>query len=238
MNSESFLSYGRSWLPRLWRAARGFLFWGFLASALMLWSFVTLAEDVVAGDTLVFDHTVIAGVRGAASPSLTSAMRFITMLGDWRVMTTIGVIVGLRWWRQGHKSRVVILMTGALGGTALEQLLKYFFQRARPDTAGHLVNVSGYSFPSGHAMLSLCFYGVLLFLLVQGRSVYVKSLVFGLATLLLAAVGLSRIYLGVHYPSDVLGGFAAGTVWLLVNILAYQNYRNRLRRQAGSSILA
>ena len=143
------------------------------------------------------------------------------------VLTALGVIFGIVWWRRGQRSRVVMLALAYLGGAALDQLLKLVFHRMRPETAGEVITVQGYSFPSGHAMMSLCFYGMLIYLLVHERSRLTRLLGLVAAIVLISFIGLSRIYLGVHYPSDIVGGFTAGFVWLMANILGYRQYEQR-----------
>ena len=214
-------------LARVWQAARAPLFWGLLLSFVALWAFQELAENIIAGQTIGFDTQVINAVRGAASPALTTVMMILTLFGDWRVMTPVGIIAGLYWWRQRQYGRLAMLVTAAAGGSLLEQLLKLIFHRSRPDILGHMISVSGYSFPSGHAMISMCLYGMLLYLFAYGRprGVQLASLVG--AALLLLGIGLSRVYLGVHYPSDVLGGYMAGFIWVIANIVAYHFYRHR-----------
>lgn len=219
-----------TWPQRLWRAARGPLFWGLLISVLALWAFASLADNVWEGESFAFDSQVIAAVHSVANGALTTLMMGVTMLGDWRVLTALGVIFGLVWWRRGQRSRVVMLALAYLGGAGLDQLLKLIFHRVRPETAGTVITVQGYSFPSGHAMMSLCFYGMLIYLLVHERSHLARVLGLVAAIVLIGLIGLSRIYLGVHYPSDIVGGFTAGFVWLMANILGYQRYEQRQRR--------
>lgn len=219
-----------SWQHRLWGAVRGELLWGLVISVLALWVFATLADNVWEGESFAFDTQVIAAVHSASSAALTTIMMGVTMLGDWRVLTVLGVVFGIVWWRRGQRSKVVMLALAALGGAALDQLLKLFFHRMRPETAGEVINVQGYSFPSGHAMMSLCFYGMLIYLLVAERSRLARVIGLAAAIGLIGMIGLSRIYLGVHYPSDVLGGFTAGFAWLMANILGYRQYEERQRR--------
>ncbi len=225
-------------LARVWQAARTPLLWGLLLSFVALWAFQELAENIIAGQTLGFDTQIINAVRGAASPTLTSLMMIITLFGDWRVMTPVALIAGLYWLRGRQYGRLAMLLTAAAGGSLLEQLLKLIFHRSRPDILGRLISVSGYSFPSGHAMISMCLYGMLLYLFAYGRprGVQVASLV--VAALLLLSIGLSRVYLGVHYPSDVLGGYMAGFIWVIANIVAYHFYRHRTQpaRQAETPV--
>ncbi|MFN8474483.1 MAG: phosphatase PAP2 family protein [Anaerolineae bacterium] len=221
-----------SWQRRLWRALRGELFWGLLISILALWVFASLADNIWEGESIAFDSQVIGIVHNASSSGLTTIMLGLTMLGDWRVLTALGVIFGIVWWRRGQRSKVVMLTLAYLGGAALDQLLKVFFHRMRPETAGGIITVQGYSFPSGHAMMSLCFYGMLIYLLVSERSRLIRVLGLAAAIALIGAIGLSRIYLGVHYPSDIVGGFTAGFAWLMANILGYRDYQRRQRGPA------
>ncbi|MCW5852997.1 MAG: phosphatase PAP2 family protein [Anaerolineae bacterium] len=225
-------------LARVWQAARAPLLWGLLLSFVALWAFQELAENIIAGQTIGFDNQVINLVRGATSPALTTVMEIITLFGDWRVMVPLAVIVGLLWWRQRQFGRVAVLLTAAAGGSALEQVLKLIFHRSRPDILGRLISVSGYSFPSGHAMISMCLYGILLYLFAYGRPRGVQVASLAGAALLLFGIGLSRIYLGVHYPSDVLGGYMAGFIWVMANIVAYRYYRHRTQtaRQAEAPV--
>lgn len=234
MNITSPTSSG--WLTRLWRAARRPLVWGLLLSVVLLYTFMELAEEVMQGERIAFDTTIINLVRGAASEALTRFMLVVTMLGDWRVLLAIGLVAGLLWWRRGQRSKTLLLASGALGGALLDQVLKLIFHRTRPDTTGWLMNVQGYSFPSGHAMMSLCLYGMLIYLLVAERSRLVQLLGLIGGALLILTIGVSRIYLGVHYPSDIVGGFTAGLVWLVANVVAYTEYRTRALARRVSRI--
>jgi undecaprenyl-diphosphatase len=121
----------------------------------------------------------------------------------------------------GRKWETIILICNLTGSWILNTVLKDVFRRARPDIE-HLVRAGGYSFPSGHAMISMSFYGMLGYLLYinlrdkKKRRWYVPIL----TLVIVFSIGLSRIYLGVHYPSDVAAGFAAGGAWLVVCIMS------------------
>ena len=115
-----------------------------------------------------------------------------------------------------------MLALASLGGAALDQLLKLFFHRMRPETAGEVINVQGYSFPSGHAMMSLCFYGMLIYLLVAERSRLARVIGLAAAIALIGMIGLSRIYLGVHWQIDADYGYDTGTAvgdWMFSHYL-------------------
>jgi undecaprenyl-diphosphatase len=126
-----------------------------------------------------------------------------------------------------HRKELILFAAVMAGSPILNYLLKVFFQRARPDL-NRLIEIGGYSFPSGHAMNAFTFYGILTFLLWRhipvrrGRTVLLLF-----STILILAIGISRIYLGVHYPSDIIGGYLAGSFWLAVSIWVFQRYKER-----------
>ncbi len=212
------------WRQMVWQPIVIELVAGLLVSMGLLAVFAYFAEEVIEGERLAFDTQVIDTVRAWAAPWLMPLMIALTRMGEWWFMAGVGLVAGWAWWRAGQRGKVIILVTTALGGAALNQLLKLVFHRTRPDELGRLVTVNGYSFPSGHAQMSFCFYVILVFLLVYGRPSWLRFVGMVGALALVGMIGLSRIYLGVHYPSDVVGGFAAAAVWVLTNILAYRWY--------------
>ncbi|MHB1041213.1 MAG: phosphatase PAP2 family protein, partial [Eubacteriales bacterium] len=154
-----------------------------------------------------------------STPVLDSAMLFFTFLGSVKfyiVVFPVTLSVLARWkrWRE------LAGMCGAFGGAlALNELLKHSFHRIRPNL--YLIKETGYSFPSGHAMISLVFYGMLIyFVFCHAHFRRWRSILLALAVFLTLAIGFSRIYLGVHYPSDVLGSYLAGFLWLVITITA------------------
>lgn len=185
-----------------------------VVSALMLILFTVLAwQTIFRQATGVFDSAFIWLIRYFASPQLDQMMITITNLGfgfsyGVIVFIVVSILVVFRRWIELQGLALCLL-----GGAALNELLKQLFERARPD-AFHIVAASGFSFPSGHAMAALCFYGMVAFLVVRKRSCQWRLAGTVGAVLLIAAIGVSRIYLGVHYPSDVVAGYAAGVTWL------------------------
>lgn len=214
----------RLW-PRLWRALRDELGWGFAGSLASLCLFAYMAEDVLAGNTLALDHSIIQSIRVIASPYLTYLMLGITLLGDWSILLIASLLAGGWWWQRGEKDRVIILVTTLLGSALLSQALTIFFHRFRPNTVDHLVTAQSYAPLSGHLLLALGGYGILTYLLVIGRPPGQRRVALLLALLLILAIGFSYLYLGVHYASDVLAGSIAGGVWLVANTVAYGNVR-------------
>ena len=186
-----------------------------LISAMMLTAFVELAwETMFQQTTDVFDMVMIWLTRYFASPRVDQVMIFITDLGYGKLYFLIVsaiflLILYLKRWREAAGLAICLA-----GGAVLNLLLKNLFERARPELF-RLVEATGYSFPSGHAMVSLCFYGMAAFLLARGLKRWQgRVLVISAAGLLIAAIGVSRVYLGVHYPTDIAAGYAAGSMWL------------------------
>ena len=217
----------KSRYPRVWtfvatRFARGeylglHLTIGFVVSLAGLWLFGGVTEDVIHHDPLTqFDVTVLDWVQARATPAGYAIFNAISLLGSPVAMTVlalgVGLLLGVR------RQWIVLGGWGAAfaGGGLLNEALKRVIQRSRPPYAAGFLHPSSWSFPSGHAMGSLIGYGMLAYLLVvlwtHRRGMQI-SIILG-AALLIVAIGLSRLYLGVHYFSDVVGGYAAGVLWL------------------------
>ena len=180
---------------------------------LCLFLFAWLGREMLEGDTRSLDEAVRSWVHRFASPGMTRTMNAISLLGYnvliVEMVIAFVVFAKLRWRRAAVW--LAVAMTGAL---LLDLALKYAYHRPRP-TAFFGVAPASYSFPSGHALCSLCFYGVLAGLLsARIKSTAWRVAVWTAAAVLIVAIGLSRIYLGVHYPSDVLAGYLAATVWV------------------------
>jgi len=200
----------------------------FLVRALLVvaavWVFIAVAGEVREGETREIDEMVVRAFRDREDPSrlagpvwLEGVARDLTALGSSAVLTlfTSAVAVFLAVRRQRHA--LALVLVAALGGLLLADGLKAVFQRPRPDLVPHLARVYTSSFPSGHAVSSAVVYltlGALLSQLVQERKL--KAYFLGVACFLTFVVGLSRVVLGVHYPSDVLAGWSAGLAWALL----------------------
>jgi undecaprenyl-diphosphatase len=193
----------------------GFLLSGALLVAVTaLFAFGWLAEEMLEGETAQFDAFVRTAVHRLATPELTRLMQAFSFLGSVAVVTvlTLVAICMCLYFRRIRTAALPAITM--LGAAALDFTLKRAFHRPRP-VAFFGPTPSSYSFPSGHAILSTCFYGVLAGILsarVRGRLAQVC--IWGTAVLVIGMIGLSRIYLGVHYPSDVIGGYCAGAVWV------------------------
>jgi undecaprenyl-diphosphatase len=187
------------------------------------WGFIVLASEVAEGDTQAFDDWIMVAVRSGENPSapagpawLTKAALDITALGGVSVLAIIILMVSGYLWLRRKRHAMWLVVIATVGGQLLSTILKFAFGRPRPDNTLHLVEVSTASFPSGHSMLSAVVYltlGALLARIEARRRV--KTYVVAVALLLSLLIGLSRVYLGVHYPTDVLAGWAAGLTWAL-----------------------
>jgi undecaprenyl-diphosphatase len=182
-------------------------------AVLALFLFAWIAESVSLNKTVVFDAAVRARVHQYASPSLTRFMFGISYLGgNGLIIAACGaffVFLYFRWRRA-----TLWLVITILGALVLDVSLKSGFHRQRPAPFFGAMPLT-YSFPSGHSLFSFCFYGVLAGLWAgRVRSTRLRILIWSLAALLVSLIGLSRIYLGVHYPSDVIAGYLAATIWV------------------------
>jgi undecaprenyl-diphosphatase len=204
------------------------LIWGLSISVLLLALFAKLSEDLLYNELGTFDRVVGELIRGFATPSLTRVAIIITYLGSAYIEIGLMFIVGaFLLFRLKQPWETVLLSISLSGAWLLNTILKELFQRARPDIV-HLVKAGGYSFPSGHAMVAAAFYGAigyLLWLNLRNRSKPSWFIVVCTFALIIA-IGISRIYLGVHFASDVIAGYAAGGVWAIACIVGLKEIRN------------
>ncbi|MFA5776796.1 MAG: phosphatase PAP2 family protein [Patescibacteria group bacterium] len=191
-----------------------------------LFLFAKLTEDLLFNELLLFDRIVTSVVRFFSSDRMTMGMKAVSQLGSPWMLVIVGMLmmlytgIGRR-----HFWDTVLVPIALIGGMILNETLKYGFHRQRPGLH-RLVEVSGFSFPSGHSMMSFIFYGLMVYLVwanFPGKAL--KLAVSALLICVIPAVGISRIYLGVHYPSDVLAGFSAGGFWLVACILGLRGIR-------------
>lgn len=166
---------------------------------------------LITNDNKYFDNYII-NLFKYKSDILTNIMKIITFLGSALsiILLTVLLIIVVK----GKRNKILILIN-VIVTTLLNQLLKNVFQRGRPIDS--IIEESGYSFPSGHSMVSMAFYGFLIYLVYKSNIKY-KGLIVGLLSVLIVLIGISRIYLGVHYPTDVIGGFTLSLSYLLLFI--------------------
>jgi len=180
---------------------------GLLGGSLLI--FIIIAYAVSSGTAAGFDNPIRNFIYGLRADWLNTLMEGITYLGNWQSVTIVCLLL-----LAYDKTRIpfgVLGATVAITDSLLNKGLKMLFERARPDDILPLIEQGGYSFPSGHAVTSMAFYGMLLFLLQTRMEDRKKTNALSLVLLLLIVlIGPSRIYLGVHYPTDVLAGWAEG----------------------------
>jgi undecaprenyl-diphosphatase len=188
--------------------------------------FIKLSEDVIKQELTVFDDTVYNFIARFITPNMTYFMKFLTYCASGPVLISLTVIIFIALHR--NKKRLYygwIIVINLVASATLNEIFKIVFHRERPDIL-RLIDITGYSFPSGHSMISICYYGLIAYILYKTmKSRWKYLIVFLLATLILS-IGISRIYLGVHYASDVIGGFSAGLAWLAVFI----TFSNRVQK--------
>jgi undecaprenyl-diphosphatase len=213
----------------------------FIPGVLIL-AFAHLADEVMEGETRHIDESVLLALRNPADLAdpigpqwVEQVVKDTTSLGSVTVLTliTLGTVIYLLMAKKRPAALLVLLSVG--GGTLLSTLLKSAFNRPRPELVAHIVDVSTASFPSGHAMLSAVTYLTLGALLARTEpNLRLKTFILGAAIFLTVAIGLSRLYLGVHYPSDVLAGWTLGAGWALLCLTAANLY---LRKTTPTSNL-
>ncbi|HZD93012.1 MAG TPA: phosphatase PAP2 family protein [Candidatus Sulfotelmatobacter sp.] len=182
-------------------------------AVLCLFLFAWLGREMLEGDTRHLDDAVRTWVHHFASGRMTTFMNAVSLLG-YNILIVELVIVFIVFAKLRWRRAAVWLAITMAGSLLLDLALKYAYQRPRP-VAFFGVAPGSYSFPSGHALCSLCFYGILAGLLsARIQSLLWRIVVWAAAALLIITIGVSRIYLGVHYPSDVLAGYLAATVWV------------------------
>lgn len=201
---------------------------GFISAA----AFAILAIIIGSGGLSGFDRALITSLRAPADPSdpigpawLEEASRDITALGGTPILVLLTLAVALQLWINGHARRALFAVIAVGGAQALSETLKAFFARPRPDIVPHEVAVYSASFPSGHAMLATAAYFTLAFILAaeidRQRN---RTGLYASAAVLAFLIGVSRVYLGVHWPSDVLAGWCAGLAWAVAAASLYRRF--------------
>ena len=198
--------------------------------------FASLAEDLVNKETLsTIDPFFGTWLVARTTLPGDHVFAIVTFFGNALVISTCTGLIGFWFARQKNWKKLVLLFSAVAGGALLNLVLKNIFQRTRPAIPGAYMVDTGFSFPSGHSMISLVFYGMVAYLALS----YVKSkkwkvfIVAG-ALAICALIGFSRLYLGVHFLTDVLAGWAAGGLWLAVCILWDLWQQNKILQKAAS----
>jgi len=191
------------------------------------WIFGGIAEDVVTGDPLtVVDREIAVWLHRHAAPTLTEAMKFISLLASWPVVMGICLLMVLYFARKRSRDRLLALMLTIPVGMLVNGMLKHAFHRSRPAWDNPILMIASFSFPSAHTMAATLLYGLLAAFVVRKVQAWRWRVLTVLAAgLLVVLIGFSRLYLGVHYLSDVLAGMAAGSAWLALCLTAVGSLR-------------
>lgn len=194
--------------------------------------FVQLTDEIAENDLKAVDEAVGKFVISFRSDALTTYFRVATDLGDRNAYIVFTVLLATffflkrRSWKFISQTTIVLLLA-----TLSSIVLKRVFNRARPSLE-HLVEVNTLSYPSGHSMSAMAFYGFLIFLCLRYRIArWLRFLLVSILVILILSVGLSRIYLGVHYPTDVAGGFVGGLIWVAFCAVVFSIFELLRKRQ-------
>lgn len=188
---------------------------GFGAALVAAAGLVEFHDEILEASFGYWDRAIQSWVHGLATPMLTPVMLGLSWIGSpFALVPAVTLAAGLLWWR-GMKDDAVLVVAAALGGVALNEVMKMHFRRLRPDVPWALVQEHSFSFPSGHSVLAMVMYGVIVYKTQDKlRSRWAKAALMVGAMLMVVGIGVSRVYLGVHYPSDVAAGYFVGAVWL------------------------
>jgi undecaprenyl-diphosphatase len=206
-----------------------------LLAAGAVWSFVEVADDVLEGETRAMDEQLLLLLRTADDPGdplgpswVEELARDVTALGSAGLLALVTMAAAGFLVLQRKRHLALYLVAAVAGGTLVGSLLKWGFARPRPDLVAHGQAVYTSSFPSGHSMISAVAFLTLGALLASGQSnLGMRAYLMGLAVFLTVIVGVSRVYLGVHWPTDVLAGWTAGAAWALCCWVLAKQLRTR-----------
>jgi undecaprenyl-diphosphatase len=212
-----------------------FLVFGSLIALTGTYLFAKLAHFVRGGRTQSFDEAILRWMERHQTPWLEHFMINFTMLGTWLVTLSIVSIAALFLWLTRHKYSATLLVVATAGGMVLSNILKIGFSRPRPHIFEWGTQVSSYSFPSGHAMSATVVYVTVAYLAARLQKTHVARLAtLAVAAIMVAAICFSRLYLGVHYPSDVAAGVIIGLTWAafcMATLEAIQKFAKRNAKQ-------
>ena len=195
---------------------------GVALASLAFWFFKEQADQVVSGTADRYDTAIMKAVHTIDNAPMHNAMHAMTQLGSHVAIGSAAGITALLLLRNGrkHDAWTVIISTG--GAMAINTILKNVFQRQRPQELARRIKLPrSHSFPSGHSLLSAATYPIVAHHLVERHSIGLQAFAHSVAGMIILGVGFSRVYFGVHFPSDVLGGFAAGFGWLGLTSLSH-----------------
>lgn len=197
---------------------------------LLIISFILICILTLTNNINSFDTTIYNFLINFRSDFLDFIFINITKLANTLTILIIVIILLLTL----KKEDAILIGTSTISSVVINTIIKHIIRRPRPSNL-RLIHQGGYSFPSGHAMISICVYGMLIYLVFKNiKRKDIKIFLISLLTLLILSIGLSRIYVGVHYPSDVLAGYLLATIILIILISFYNKFRGNLNGKTSN----
>lgn len=192
---------------------------------ILLTLFVLIAISVITKSVItVYDQAIVVSVHQHLITWLTPVVLALTSIGNAGSAWLISILLAIGVFCLGKKRESYFLVFSTAGAAALMNIIKAYVQRPRPELIDPILTEIGFSFPSGHALVSTCLYGSLAFLIWHQKNLprKLRLVVCAALGMMILLVGLSRVYLGVHFPSDVLAGFILGIAWLNICVIVYR----------------
>jgi undecaprenyl-diphosphatase len=208
---------------------------GLALSAFVIWAFTELADVVIEGESRRFDRAVLLWIHTTFPSWLDGPMRILTALGYYWFVLLLLVVTVAFFYQRGWRLSAILLLVSTAGSAVLTTVLKSVFQRARPELFDSGYQASFYSFPSGHATVAVGLYGMLTVVLAYRLRGTARWAVAVSGILVVLLIGFSRLYLGVHYPTDVVAGYLAALLWLVCVGAVYALWLSVRRLRAGES---
>ena len=200
-----------AWLPALRRHVSSRLVWSFVIFLFVARLFAAIAKQVRDNDTLRFDEWVLYHIHAISRPGLDGVVTALTQLGGVMVVPLVSLAVAAWLYKKASREHAWLVLAGVIGSSLLNLALKSLFARSRPDLWDHLVVERSFSFPSGHAMASMSLAASIVAALWFSRW---RKVAISLGMVYITAVGFTRLYLGVHYPTDILAGWVIALGWV------------------------
>ena len=188
---------------------------GLAVSVFVVWAFLELVDEVLEGESRAFDRAVLLWIHDHFPAWWDGPMRLVTSLGYYYAVVPLLAVAVFALYRRGWRLSAVLLVVSTGGSIVLTTVLKGVFQRTRPELFDSGYQASFYSFPSGHATVAVGFYGMLTVILAYRLRGAGRWAVAACGVLVVLLIGFSRLYLGVHYPTDVLAGYLSALLWLV-----------------------
>lgn len=179
-----------------------------------------------------FDASIIGFVQGLEAPWLTTIMKIFTWIGSGYVVAPIALIgFIILYFVLHYRQQALLLVTVVAGSVIFNSLLKHYFKRERPEIH-RILDANGFSFPSGHSMMAFALYAIIAFIAWRNVQTWISRIVLLLFTaFMILIIGISRVYLGVHYPSDIVGGFLVSALWVTIATSVYAYFQNKRERK-------